>query len=449
MSDLLSIGASGLSAYRAALSAVGDNVANSETPGFARRTVTIKEQATTQQMHPTYGAGIHFGGSQATAVTRAYDQFKDSEVRVATADAGRADAKARWLATAENAIDDSDAGAHNSVTAFYNAADTLAADPGGEMPRRAFLSALDNAAGAIRTSAEGLARTADGITKEAQSQVDAVNGSLDALAKVNVALRRATPGSSGAASLMDERDRLVDDISSRIGVSATYGDSGTVSLNLAGNSNAVLVSGPTVNPIGMAVGANGQLTLLARVGDVTQPVLAQGGALAGLSDVSTIVADRRASLNAIASGFATAVNDWSAGGLDKAGNPGQPLLTIGVAGASTLAIALADPAGVPAASADGQANGNLLALQAQRTGGSEDRLAQLVAGHAQATASAKAEASATGTRRDAALESRDTVTGIDLDREAAELLRFQQAYNGSAKVIQVARDTLQSILDLI
>jgi flagellar hook-associated protein 1 FlgK len=63
-------------------------------------------------------------------------------------------------------------------------------------------------------------------------------------------------------------------------------------------------------------------------------------------------------------------------------------------------------------------------------------------------ASAKSENSAVSARRDGAFAARDDIAGIDLDREAAELIRFQQAYDGSAKIIQVARETLQSILAL-
>ena len=43
MSDLLGIGTSALAAYRSALSAVGENVANAHTPGYARRRVVLEE----------------------------------------------------------------------------------------------------------------------------------------------------------------------------------------------------------------------------------------------------------------------------------------------------------------------------------------------------------------------------------------------------------------------
>jgi flagellar hook-associated protein 1 FlgK len=40
------------------------------------------------------------------------------------------------------------------------------------------------------------------------------------------------------------------------------------------------------------------------------------------------------------------------------------------------------------------------------------------------------------------------VSGVDLDTEAVDLLRYQQAYSASSRIIQVARDTFQSILDI-
>ena len=52
------------------------------------------------------------------------------------------------------------------------------------------------------------------------------------------------------------------------------------------------------------------------------------------------------------------------------------------------------------------------------------------------------------TRADAAAAARDGVSEVDLDKEAAELLRFQQAYQAAARVIQAARDIADTILQL-
>jgi flagellar hook-associated protein 1 FlgK len=119
------------------------------------------------------------------------------------------------------------------------------------------------------------------------------------------------------------------------------------------------------------------------------------------------------------------------------------------AGAMSVALAASDPAAIAAASGDGAENGNLLSLSALRgQDGTESRWAALVAAQAQSLSSARSEAAAAATRREGSFAARDEVSGIDLDREAAELLRYQRAYDGSAKIIGVARDTLQSILDL-
>jgi flagellar hook-associated protein 1 FlgK len=72
----------------------------------------------------------------------------------------------------------------------------------------------------------------------------------------------------------------------------------------------------------------------------------------------------------------------------------------------------------------------------------------LVSNHAQSVSSAKAEQAAADAQKDGALLQLDEVTGVDLDVEAAQLLRFQQAYSASSRIIQVARDTLQEIFGL-
>ena len=47
-----------------------------------------------------------------------------------------------------------------------------------------------------------------------------------------------------------------------------------------------------------------------------------------------------------------------------------------------------------------------------------------------------------------AQEARDGVAGVDLNEEAADLVRFQQAYQANAKVMQVASTLFDTILQL-
>jgi flagellar hook-associated protein 1 FlgK len=310
------------------------------------------------------------------------------------------------------------------------------------------LSAIEDAAATIRTSAEALATTADTIAREAQADVDTINASLAALAKVNVGLLRAGVGTSAHAQLSDERDRLIDGIADKIGIAAKFDNNGVATVTLAGATGATLLEGATAALLGLDKATNGRLSVVMSGTSAATPVFPVGGSLAGLIDVAAAVSDRRAQLDSIAADFVAALNGWNAQGVDAIGQPGGPLLAIGV-GAATLQLAIGDSDLIAAASTDGVGNGNLLTLGALRgAGGAEERWAGLVNSHAQMLASAKSENSAVSARRDGAFAARDDIAGIDLDREAAELIRFQQAYDGSAKIIQVARETLQSILAL-
>ncbi|HAN27593.1 MAG TPA: flagellar hook-associated protein FlgK, partial [Haliea salexigens] len=60
---------------------------------------------------------------------------------------------------------------------------------------------------------------------------------------------------------------------------------------------------------------------------------------------------------------------------------------------------------------------------------------------------ASAAADAESTLLQQAISARDSVQGVNLDEEAADLLRFQQAYQAAAQVISVADTVFQTLLD--
>ncbi|PSJ39652.1 flagellar hook-associated protein FlgK [Allosphingosinicella deserti] len=448
MSDLLAIGLSGVTAYRTALAAVADNVANAENPGYARREVRLREGINTGSRSPLYREDLLFAGVEAASVARAWDAYRAADARYAASGAGRAAVREQWLGAVETALGDGPSSVGTAIGGFFNAGEALAATPSDRLARSAMLTALSIAAGEIRETAEALQRVATGIADAAATEVDGLNADLAALAEVNDALRQSKIGGTARASMEDERDRLIDSIAVRIDVEASIEANGTASLTLARVSGVTLLDQTQRATVGAATAADGRIALTLFANGTTTPLPATGGRLSGLVDVAGSTADKRAELNATAQQFVDEVNDWQAGGRTPTGTPGAALLVM-TGDASTLATTTGNPAAIAAASGAGVENGNLLVLGDLRgPGGVESRWAALVASHAQALQSARSEASAAATRRDGSFAARDEVSGIDLDQEAAELLRYQRAYDGSAKIVQVARDTLQSILDL-
>lgn len=445
MSDLLRIGSMGVSVYRNALATVGDNVANAESEGFSRREIRLRETGILGAGQPFYNDKFTVGGVRVTSIERQWDAFRAADARISNSEYAQSEAKLRWLNVTETALDDGPAGIGQRLTVFYNSADALAGDPGGAAPRRNMLIALQDVVNAFRTSANALERAARGIETEAETAVATINHELTALADVNQAIARSQPGGAGRASLEDERDRLLDSLSQKMTIDVEIDGKGQATVRATGTSGPNLVETNHAALIGLVSAADGRITLTVTAEGTTAPLPVMGGSMAGLIDASNSLAGRRQTLDAIADDFAAQLNTWSAAGLDKAGNPGAAMLS-GV-GAAGIQVAMTDPDGIAAAAPAGAENGNLLQLQTQRGDtGAEARMASMINILAQQTASARTQDSALATRRENAFAARDEVSAVDLDREAAELIRFQQAYAASAQVIQVARETVQSIL---
>ena len=445
MTDLLNIGASGLRAFRASLAVTGDNIANAQTPGYARRSLRLEEVTIGGTPDFRYRNRTRFDGVDISATLRATDIWKTADARLATSAHSKAEATATWMTATETGLSDSETGTGASLARMFASGSALAADPLSRAPRGAFLARIDEAASSIRSNAAELSRVANGITNGAQAAVDGLNANLKALADLNLAIRHTSAGSTANAELADQRDRLIDDIAAQTDVSVNIAADGSATLTRAG---ATLVADGKAASLALTVASDGRLSFTQTFDAVASTFTPTGGALGGLTVSANTVADRRAALDTLATDLATALNNWHANGRTPANTGGSPLLDAS-GGAIALAALVTDPAQVAAADTGGATNGNMLALSGVRTGsGVENQWAALVANQAQSTASARADETRTSARKDTADAARDAVEGVDLDREAADLLRFQQAYEASARVIQMAKETVDTILRL-
>ncbi len=444
-SDLLNIGASGLRAYRASLAVTGDNIANAQTAGYARRSLRLSEVSITGTSDFRYRNRTRFDGVDISATVRASDTWRTSDARLAASAHAKSETVSTWMVATETGLSDSETGTGASLARMFASASTLAADPLSRASRSAFLASIDETASSIRANATELSRVATGIADGAQTSINGVNASLKALADVNLAIRRTSAGSTANAELADQRDQLIDGIAAQTDVTVEIAADGTAKLTRSGQT---LVDGVKSATLALTVAADDRLSITQTFNAVTTPFTPSGGALGGLTTSAGTVADRRVSLETLATSLATALNNWHANGRTPGNTSGGALLDA-TGGAIALAALVTDPTQVAAADNGGTTNGNMLAFSGVRTAsGVENQWAALVANQAQTTASARAEEARTSARKDTADAARDLVEGVDLDREAADLVRFQQAYEASARVIQIAKDTVDTILRL-
>lgn len=447
MSDLLSVGATGLRAYQSSLTTVSENIANASTPGYSRRTTDLREVTTVggglTQIGVSAGSGVRVAG-----VSRSSDAFRNAAVRTAGSDLARTEASVTWLDRIEGALNNNQLA--TQLTGFFNAAKGIAADPTASAPRGVFLEAASGVAGAFGATARALDQIATDQGVATASAVDQVNSLATSLAKVNDGLGRAAAGTSQQASLLDQRDQLLDQLSAIGDIGVAIDGVGRATVTLGAANGPVLVQNVTAGTLSFARNASGAISFAVTLNGQQLAASPTGGALGGIVEGAQRIGDARSEIDRIATGLIDGVNNLQAQGRDLDGNPGAPLFAAG-ATPSQFSVALTSPRGIAAAAVGGgpRDNGNITALQTLRTSGAfEADTANLTAANAATLSSRKTVAEAQSAIRDGAIAARDQVSGVNLDNEAIDLLRFQQAYQASSRVIQAARDTLQSLFDI-
>lgn len=429
MTDLLSIGSSAIAAYRSALATTGSNVANAQTPGYVRRRADIHELP-------------YVSGSAVTGIVRSWDAVTVDRSRSAAGSLAQAGTGSTWLGRIEATLGSGEASVGPALSSFFSAATRLAGDPGSTTLRARFIDGLGHVAATFNRTARELSALDTAIGEESSATLATVNDRLDQLARINDTLRTARAGSETRATLEDERDRLIDDLSGLLTVECKYGEDGAVRLSTPDSPDTPLLDRDGAATLTIIEG-----TLYLSHPDGTQAISASGGTLAGLDQARAALGRRMADVDALARDFATAINGWSAGGTTASAAQGTDILAGG--SAATLAITLQNPNDIATASS-GTANGNLLALEAVRASGRfEQRWDDLVSTNAAMLERLQSDTEAATALHDQAQAARAAVSAVDLDAEAADLVAMQQAYGAAARIIQTAREAFDAFLSRV
>tara|TARA_A100001391_G_scaffold7621_8_gene5009 strand:- start:27038 stop:28375 length:1338 start_codon:yes stop_codon:yes gene_type:complete len=441
--DLLTIGLSGTKVARGALEITGNNIANASTEGYVRRSVVASEVAASSiAMRP---GDISVSGARISAIHRNADMFRQAEVRRTSSDTARASAELTGLENIESAVEG--ARVFDLVVDFEAALSELAADPTDPSLRAEAMSAAGNMAGSFRIANDSLDAAATGLQFDASGEVEEVNIMTGELARINLRIGRTAEGTSERATLLDERDGLLEKLSNKVDVQTTFNAIGQVEIRAGGASGELLVQGGDKFALGVTTAADGTLTF-----DVAGTAVAlSGGSLAGHALGLQAVADTRSSLNTLASDIMSTVNTAQGNGAALDGSGGQPLFS--GTGASDMRLAFTDGDGLataPAGSPAGSTNtSNLASLRsAFEANGHAQDVSNLVFSISAQVAGKQVTSEALNAIAGSARIALDQQSGVDLDQEAANLVRYQQAFQASGRVMQVATDIFDTLLGI-
>ncbi|MBB4632845.1 flagellar hook-associated protein FlgK [Sphingosinicella soli] len=325
MSDLLALGASGVRAYQTALDVVGENIANANVAGYSRRTAVITENPSAGSGYPLIRQTAAGNGVNVSSIARAYDAFLAEDARLAGGDYARAEARQYWLSEIQSFLNTDTQGLSGRMTAFYNAAQDVAADPTSLSARDAFVAAAGEVAAQFRGLAQSFDNVRIGIKQDVDQTVGRINDITNSLSTLNASMRRTAAGTSQAASIADERDRLLNELASLTRIDVTTRADGTVDVRLDNSNGPMLLDQMGPKLLG-ATEANGRIQLtLDPFGNSGLIAVPSSGVLAGLADAYTQNADSSRAIDTLAQQFVTSVNAAHGQGVDLNGVPGGDL----------------------------------------------------------------------------------------------------------------------------
>jgi flagellar hook-associated protein 1 FlgK len=444
-SAIFTIGRTGLGASRRSLELTAQNIANATNPDYSRRSLTQSELVMTGHIGISASADS-LGGIRPGAVVRAESALVQRQARDTSSALAAASAEFFALREAESAIETS--ALFTGIVAFEAALTRLEGNPTQPALRLSALESARQMAGNFRIANGTLANARSLVQDETSAEVLVVNERAAELAKINRDLVAAREGTAGRAALLDARDKALRGLSEQFGIATVINADGTADVTITGTPAVALVTGGVAGSVAASLNPDGTLAF-----DLGGTAFAPAsGAMAGRAAALVQMADLQTGIDSLAASVIAIANTAQGAGVDAAGNPGQPLFSGTGAGDIAIALGAASglataPAGAPAGSRDTSNLAALLTALGAETGPASGADALLLG--------LSSRVSALDTRREglsvvAASAEAELLreTGVDLDTEAANLVRLQQAFEANSRVIQVATELFDTLLGL-
>ena len=502
-----------LATNQAAIDIINSNVANINTKGYSKQRVEISQMSSVSRYQNPLDASQENMGCIIDAVTRNRDMFIDSSFRQETSEVNYYKEYSDFAVQIENIMDEmGESGLSSALDDFYNGLSQLAANPNDFVVRNSLVSAAETLATkfndiysdlqTMRTNLVGDISNPSTLDESKLSlMADDLNTKLASVADLNRKINLSTSQGIQPNSLLDERDMLLDQISEYIPATFRLESNNTVTVSLG---TVQLVSGiertgfftvqlgDADNPSLLQIENDGGSVFssdaysLADSGKIGA-ILQLGGSDTDKLTINGLIT----SLNTLASEFADAVNTIQTNGryIDNAISPSElsnnttnpidgaePLdadpeaffvdsdlsgtITAGnIAVNSTIS---SNPYQIAAADLTAGFNdtGNganaLLMSQVRDTniagiGGitTQQYLLNTIGQLGTQSKNLQDNHEVKENILGYVNQKRESVTGVNLDEELADLIRFQKAYEASARVMSVVKDNLSIIMNMV
>lgn len=466
--NLFNIGKSGLMVSKQSMSTTGHNIANVNTEGFSRQTVDQTAGPTVPNGRLTFGTG-----AWAKRVTRISDEYLEKRIQSEQKNFANVEEKDIYLQQTEQIFNESNSDGLNQIaTKFFNEFRKLSADTGNTAVR----ATVKEASAQLTSDLNRMARELKTVSKNIDSRITGYVNETNALAHevrdLNMLIEKAELGGGDAPDLKDKRDLALKKLGAMADISTSVDNNGRVTVTMCGHIPIVVGENVTDlevmrTPPDPASGKKEESVDIF----VKEPVPTRmtdkikTGRLGGLLQVrDKDIAEAQDKIDTVAFVVAREVNNIHRQGYGMDGMTGrnffrEPIQKEGFAEQIKLSETIENNLDAIAAAKDPNApSDNRIAIALSAVGDLRG-----IAGDANSSVLDvyNGMVSDVGVKTAANKKSlvfqkdvlsqlenvRESLVGVNLDEETSNLLRFQHAYAASAKVMQVADETMQTVLN--
>lgn len=450
LTKIFDISSRSLAVYRRALEVTSHNIVNSANPNYSRQRIMLATETSNLTAGLVWGNGVKIAD-----VSRVRDRLVDAHIIGTNQKFSDNNRQSQLVSEVEKIFSEpSDLGISNLMTNFFSSFNELAVTPNSSPLRTNVLNAANNLSAKVTSINQSLNTLKGDIKQEFQQKVNSVNSILDQIHQINYEQFSNAYNGVPVNDLLDQRDALVDQLSNLVNINVVYDNTNSAVISIGG---ALAVDRMHSTEF-VSEEVNGKINL--KVKDGSYPIVLTGGELNALSQIySKKIPAYQEKLDEVINKLVEAVNGEHISGytISDPQETGLNFFEGYENGELIINSELIDDPNKIAISLDGtEGNGEIALRIAQLTD------AKLINGN---TLLESYSSMINGLGNDGMLQNnytqanqmvldelgqlRASQSGVSVDEEMTNVLKFQRTYEASAKLITIADEILQTILNMV
>lgn len=330
MSDLFGISVGALQAFQSALNVTSNNIANANTPGYAKETVELTAAKPQSNGNVTVGNGVTVAG-----ISRSFSQATANQLNTSQSALGQLNALQSYSSQIDNLVGTTAGGLSTALQNFYGAWSDVANNPASTATRQALLGKAQSVAASLQSNSTQLDSLNSDINARITSDVQQINTLATSISALNkqIVVSTAQGGGQAPNELIDQRDELVSNLSKLTGISTTLDGNGALNV-FVGNGQALVLQGNTTSLTTVTNQFDSsqlEISTATSNGNVISGTITAGDLGGLLAARSQVINPTKNQLGQIAVALSQTVNQQQNAGLDLTGQLGANLFSVGAA----------------------------------------------------------------------------------------------------------------------